>query len=252
MNILHFDTISSNYDPSLNDPFRATMSISNPLHKVSQIFLKSIELPIGFFNIRASGTLNILTISLNNIRYSITLLAKNYTTPTSLINDINTLFTSVSFPVTTTVTFSVSGNYINVAITSVGITQFSIIDTQLSNYILGLKSFNNSVIASSTSASISATNVWCLNPDNYLNMFLENVPSDGNSNFNGRFCSFKISLNGINGMIVYNNDENIFKQSVGISDENFILREIKVTMYDRFGNTISNNGLDYSFSLGFL
>ena len=250
-NILHFDTINSNYDPSLNDPFRTSMILSNPIAGVRSINLKSIELPIGFFNVRVSGTLNQVTISLNNVNYTITLVSKNYTTISSLCTDINTAFTSVNFGVSTTVTFTASGNYVNVSITSTGITQFSIVNTLLSQYVLGLRSTNTAVIASSTSATISSTNIWNLGCDNYLNMFLENIPVGGNSNHNGKLCSFKISLNGVNGMVMFNNDENLFKQSVHISDEYYILREMKVVMYDRFGNNLSNNGLDYSFSLGF-
>jgi predicted aspartyl protease len=159
------------------------------------------------------------------------------------------LFTTVNFAVTSTVTFSVSGNFINIALVSTGITQFSVIDTQLNNFILGLKLSNTSVITGGTTASITGSNVINLNIDNYLNMHLENVPTDNNHNFNGVLCSFKVSLNGVYGTIIYNNDENVFKQTVYISDENYILRELRISFYDRFGNAVINNGLDYSFSL---
>lgn len=247
MSILHFDTIASNYIQS--DPFKTRFTLSNAISRVRSIQLKSIELPIGFFNVRNSGTLNVVTISINNVAYSITLSPKNYTTTASLCTDINTLFSAVTFATTSTVTFSPSGNFINVGLSSTGITQFSIVDTQLNNYILGLKSSNNSAITGGITATISGQNVFNLNVDNYLNMYLENVPTDNNYNFNGVLCSFKVSLNGVYGNIIYNNDENVFKQTVFISDENFVLREIRITMFDRFGNQIVNNGLDYSFSL---
>lgn len=247
MSILHFDTITSNYIQ--NDPFNTRFTLANAIHRVRSIQLKSLELPVGFFNVRNSGTLNIVTISINNVDYSITLSPKNYTTASNLCTDINTLFSGVTFATASTVTFSAAGSYINVALTSTGITQFSIVDTQLSNYILGLKSSNNAAISGGTTASITASSVINLNVDNYLNMYLENVPTDNNYNFNGILCSFKVSLNGVYGNIIYNNDETVFKQTVFISDENFILRELRICIFDRFGNPIVNNGLDYSFSL---
>ena len=50
MNYLHFDT-SQRQDLS-TDPFSCELKISHPLRNVKKIYLKSLEMPIGFFNIR--------------------------------------------------------------------------------------------------------------------------------------------------------------------------------------------------------
>ena len=50
MNYLHFDT-SQRQDLS-TDPFSCELKISNPLRNVKKIYLKSLEMPVGFFNIR--------------------------------------------------------------------------------------------------------------------------------------------------------------------------------------------------------
>ena len=40
-----------------------------------------------------------------------------------------------------------------------------------------------------------------------------------------------------------------FEQEVEISDKNLFLNEINTIVYDRFGQNVENNGLDYSLSL---
>jgi hypothetical protein len=50
MNYLHFDT--SLREDLTTDSFSCEMKIANPLRNVKKIYLKSLEMPVGFFNIR--------------------------------------------------------------------------------------------------------------------------------------------------------------------------------------------------------
>jgi len=50
LNFLHFDTAFK--DSPTDDPFNCCLTLANPLRKVKKIYLKSCEIPIGFFNIR--------------------------------------------------------------------------------------------------------------------------------------------------------------------------------------------------------
>jgi len=50
LNFLHFDTALK--DVSSDDPFNCSLTLANPLRGVKRIYLKSCEIPIGFFNIR--------------------------------------------------------------------------------------------------------------------------------------------------------------------------------------------------------
>jgi hypothetical protein len=50
INYLHFDT--SQREDLSTDPFSCELKISNPLRNVKKIYLKSVEIPVGFFNIR--------------------------------------------------------------------------------------------------------------------------------------------------------------------------------------------------------
>jgi hypothetical protein len=50
MNYLHFDTAQR--EDLTTDSFSCELKLSNPLRNVKKIYLKSVEMPIGFFNIR--------------------------------------------------------------------------------------------------------------------------------------------------------------------------------------------------------
>ena len=50
MNYLHFDTAQR--EDLTTDPFSCEMKIASPLRNVKKIYLKSLEMPVGFFNIR--------------------------------------------------------------------------------------------------------------------------------------------------------------------------------------------------------
>ncbi len=52
MNYLHFDT--SLREDLTTDPFSCEMKIASPLRNVKKIYLKSLEMPVGFFNIRTT------------------------------------------------------------------------------------------------------------------------------------------------------------------------------------------------------
>jgi hypothetical protein len=52
LQFLHFD---SNFRDNLSaDPFSSTFTLANPLKKIKKVYLKSCEIPIGFFNIRTN------------------------------------------------------------------------------------------------------------------------------------------------------------------------------------------------------
>jgi hypothetical protein len=46
----HFDTAQR--DNLIDDPFQCQLTLSNPLRNVKKIYLKSVEIPVGYFNIR--------------------------------------------------------------------------------------------------------------------------------------------------------------------------------------------------------
>ena len=70
-----------------------------------------------------------------------------------------------------------------------------------------------------------------------------------NANQTGSWSSFKLPLNSVIGNVYYYQDENSFTQSIDIRDDNLVMSQLQVIIYDRFGNNINPNGVDWSFTL---
>ena len=240
---LHLDSIYSTYAQPANDPFDAKFNLSTPISDVRRIYLRSVEMPINFYNIRNSGTLNKIIVRTNlGNSYVVSVTAGNYLTIDALITVINNSFVGV-IP-STTVTFAYSGNRVSVSATSSTITSFSLVDTSMSKYVLGFRNVTFSGLSASASVD------YLLNVDNYVVMYLKSVPSDntaGNGNIN---CSFKIPLNAVNGMVLFVSDESSNKQFINVLDSSNHLSYLIVQIYDRFNELILSNNADYSFSLG--
>jgi hypothetical protein len=69
--------------------------------------------------------------------------------------------------------------------------------------------------------------------------------------FSNQLMSFKIPLNATNGSIYYTAENISFSQFIEITDENFILNNLKIQVYDQFNNLLDNNGINWSFTLAF-
>ena len=250
--LLHFDSVYATYLRDLNSstgnitmPYRAQFTMNQTFRKIKRVYLKSIEIPVGFCNVRTGSTAT-LTMLVNGTSYSVVLAEKNYTSIAILIADLNTACTSLVSGVTITFASTTSlATPLRLKITTTAAT-FSIVDTNLSKYILGFRAANDSLVSGVYAASSSNHN---LNPDNY---FLMHIPSlNGmNASVGGPLQStFKIPLNCITNQVYYYFESSSFTQYVDIRDPNMVLSNLIVYIVDRFGNAISPNGLDYSFSL---
>lgn len=240
---MHFDSIYSQYVQPYNDPYNARYPLMTPLRSPKMIQLKALEMPINFYNIRNSGTLNklILYTNLGNT-YTAMIPAGNYTTIAGLLTVINSQVASLNIA-GTTVTFAVSGNKINISATSSTITSLTIKDTNLSKYVLGFRNVTFSGL--STTGAVD----YVLNVENYINMYLYNISSDNTSSSGSLYCSFKIPLNAGYGMIYYSAENTSFRQYLNTSNSIQDVPSLQVIMYDRFGEMIINNNTDYSFTL---
>ena len=234
---LHFDTLLGSYNN--NSVYDCTFVLSNPLRNVQKIFLKSIEIPISFNNIRASNGTNTFQITIQSITYTITVSENSYTSIISLITDINVQLHSV-LP---NATFSLLNNKVSLVLTGYPTnTVVSFNSSRLISVVLGFT--KQSYIQYAT--SITADNTYLLAYDNYISIYLQDIPvkSTGYSN---QLVSYKIPLNAVNGMVYYLQELNSFSQSVELTDQNYVLNRLRVVVYDRFGVKLTN-GLDYSFS----
>ena len=179
--------------------------------------------------------------------YTVTLTQKLYSSISALLTDINTAWVAAGVPSGYTPTFAVSSNAATpyrITITSTSPT-LTVRDTNLSKYILGLKSSDTF-----SSGVLNATSNYNSNVDNYLNFFITNI-SCASPNQSGVITTFKIPLNATNNSIFYYLENAGFEQWVDITDVNLVVSSLTVMIKDRFNNEIDAQGGDYSFSLMF-
>jgi len=233
---LHFDTLLGKYNN--NSVYDCSFVLSNPIRNIQNIYLKSLEIPISFNNIRASNSTNTFQITVLTSTYTITIDENNYTSITTLLNDINTKLHLV-LP---NITFGLNMKN-KVIITLTGYPSNTTIQfnkSRLLNIILGFTSL-------SYINNITAENNYLLAYDNYISMFIQDIPVKSSS-FTTQLISFKIPLNAVNGVVYYLQELNSFSQSVEFTYKNYVLSNLIIVIFDRFGIQLTN-GLDYSFSL---
>ena len=88
LEFLHFDSINSIYN---TDCYDTTFYLNNSLRSVNKIYLKSVEMGIGFNNIRFNNGSSVLTLIINDISYTKTI---NDYTSTSIVDLCSALTTA--------------------------------------------------------------------------------------------------------------------------------------------------------------
>ena len=256
---LHFDT-TKKWEPSFqqvfnhssDNPFSLTFTLPSQLDRIKKIFLKSVELPVGFTNIRSENNSNTLTISINSVVCTIAIPSAQYNINT-LLSTINDAFVSSGIysgsnsnllPI-----FTLSGQKIKITVPnapySIATIEFTS-KTILSTVILGF-SYNYQIIGSNT---ITSPNNYNIAYDTYLSVQLPYVNHKSTSATNQQI-SFKIPYNGYANSIFYSVENTQFSQYVETNESNCVLGNLKIVVVDRYSFPINNNGLDWSFTLGF-
>ena len=236
---LHFDSLNA---IKSTDVFNATFNLPKTYTKIKNIHIKNVELPIFFPNIRSGNLSNNLQFSINSVNYSTTITEKNYTTIGALLTDLNTDIASTLTASGFTLVLS-TGIKNNLIITMTGaLTNLTIKNTTLS-IILGLNG------ATTSSLIYTCLNSFNINYDLYVLMSFDNIPSVFSSSGNIR-SALKIPLGtnyaNINYYFSHRSDKDM---SLIVYDENFIFQNLQIKFYDRFGYLLSNNNVDYSFTI---
>ena len=93
---LHFDSSTSQNITDVNNtttittnPYKTQYLMNQAFTKIKRVYLKSLECPVGFSNIR-TGSTNVFSFILNGTTYNVTLPEKNYTAISTLLTDLNT------------------------------------------------------------------------------------------------------------------------------------------------------------------
>ena len=208
------------------NPFQCSIILGNRHRRIRSISLKNAQIPIGFYNIRAPYN----TMNVNSIVY--TLPPGNYSSA-SFLAAINTAIgNSVGvFAVglaTNSITFT----------SAVGAATMNV--TPLST--LSFLGFTNGQVG----PFITATNSYIINFDTYLNIWIENL---GQSSLEPSQITFKLPLNVNSGGILQWTELSQFTQKVIVTDHGVRLDRLNITVLDRYGNLMNNNGIDWSFTL---
>ena len=251
---IHFDSCQANYIQDFNNtsgvsanPYKASFPMNQQFTNIKRVYLKSLELPCGFSNVRKGATDNIQFI-LNGTTYTVTLTEKFYSSITTLISDLNTACYGVVAGVT--ILFSQTNsaatpNRLLVTFSGTTVTTFNFIDTNLSKYVLGFYSKKDTLSGQVYAASYSNYN---LSFDNYILMYVPSL-NGMNACMGSQIATFKIPLNSSTNQVYYYFEFNSFQQFVDITDRNLTLSSLNVVIYDRFGYNLNPLGLDYSFTL---
>jgi hypothetical protein len=129
-----------------------------------------------------------------------------------------------------------------------------ILPTELSYKYLGFTSYkNNKQIGQKGTPdnkfTVKSLRLWNMYNDLSIYMYLENIPQT-NTHFKNNLASFKIPITSGYQSIEYNADNANFAQYIENTNVNFILDKIKLKVYDRNNNLLTNNGFDWTFTLG--
>ena len=205
------------------NPFQASITLENQHQRVKSIALKDAQIPIGFWNVRAPYN----TLSINSITY--TLPQGNYSSVSFLAALNNSIGNGVGvFAISQTTNFFTFSSNSGTAILNV---------SPLT--ILAFLGFING----QTGTFITASNSYIINFDTYIIIWIENL---GQFSADSGQVTYKIPIEVGQGSILQYSEFTHYSQVVNLTDLGFRLDRLNITVLDRFGNILNNNGLDWS------
>jgi hypothetical protein len=260
---LHFDTYFADYLTNTQNtattrpnPYEVQFTLPAQIRNVRRVALKSAEVPVSFGQTRGavvqSSCAGYYAVKINGTRYEFTMSSRTYSSITSFITDFQTEWDAfVGTPSGKGGTLSVitevgaSGNQHFLLFTFPTSTTVEFVDGVLSRSIMGFKSS----IDSATGTGIGASGRFNLNADNFLAMYIKDIPNSSTS-VSSKPCTFKIPLNAGYGNVCYYSDGAGFAQWVDVpAHYNYNMDRLTVSIYDRWGYQINPWGGDYTFTL---
>jgi hypothetical protein len=238
---VHVDTASASYVTNANpgqalvsktngNPFQCVAILGNRHRAVRTAALKDAQIPIAFYNIRAPYN----SITLNSVVYTVP--PGNYNIA-SLIATLNGIVTQA------VATFNYSSTTSRVSLVSnsgqiiVGVPTLSL------GFFLG---FTNGQTVSASNMSINATNCYIINFDTYINIWVGEL---GTSSLDPIQVTYKVPIEGASGTITQYTEGTYWPQKIIVTDRSNRLDRFTITVTDRFGSILNNNGVDWSFTL---
>ena len=237
--LIHLDSLNATQRGNVFDFYDCSISLGNTYKNVSKIVLKSMELPLGINNIRSP--FNELKIKIGNTIHTVIIPTSNYTSIDTLI--FNTNLACENILGSLVCVFFRVGDYVSVS--SIRTTNdWSILNTSCSNLIFGIRSTDvpQILVAGNTYTRLNTQFRYCLNLDNYINLYCQEIGVTSNNSLS----SFKILLPINNGDILYLNENLFFSNQIDVNI--FSLSSLSFLFSDRFNTPLKG---DFSWSATF-
>jgi hypothetical protein len=205
------------------NPFQVAITLEDQHQRVKSIALKDAQIPIGFWNVRAPYN----TVTIGTVTY--TLPQGNYTA-VAFLAALNTAVGS------TIGVFAISGatNFFTFQSNS-GNVVFKVTPLTLLAF-LGFADGQSGTF-------ITATSSYIINFDTYINIWIENL---GQYSADSGQVTFKIPIEVGSGSILHYSELSHYMQRHPLTDTGARLDRFNITVLDRFGNIMNNNGIDWS------
>ena len=215
--------------------YNVQFQLNNIYRNVRRFKLLSLELPVGFANVRKG--LNELKMRIYGVNYSVFIPENVYPSIDSLITAVNTSLQSHASTFTFTISI-LNTEYLLITSNINDANQWSIVDTNFSNVLLGLYSSDTHPAANTISSSAK----WCLSGDNYINLFISEIGNNGSINR----CTFKIPLPIQQNQVLFLTENIFYNQTVYVNINT--LSTLTCRFYDRFNNDLSSYGYSWTAS----
>lgn len=226
-----------------NNPFQCKYNLAYRNQFYTSIALKNVQIPIGFYNIRAPFN----QLIINSSVYTIT--PGNYTTLAALNLAKCSILSAGGVTTTGTLTNTI-GTFAPDTYTGIVTFSFTAGTGTLTNTpgtsLLTFLGFPKSLSIIGTSAVVGTlpyTLVW----DTYLTIWIENI---GTSSPENSQVTFKIPLGTQSNGVAYWSEFAQNTQIFRIQDYSR-MDHLNITVLDRFGTILNNNGLFWSMTLEF-
>ena len=224
---IHVDTAVNQTIKPTGDSFSCTVLLAQKHRRLRSVALKNAQIPVGFYNVRAPYN----TITINGVGY--TMPPGNYT-GVQFLNALNSTVTAAVG------TFSIAAA--NNLYTFVPASGSATITTNVPPAVPALGNFlgfSNGV----TGTYITATNSYITSFDTYLYIWIQNLATSSQETTR---CTFKVPVTG--GIIQWaDNSQN--ECIVPVTDSSAMVDRLIISVVDRFGNLLNNNGIDWSMTL---
>ena len=257
--LLHVDTASplsnNSNDVSLvqvnGNPFDIVYNFKNIHRNVTTVALRSVEMPIGFYNIRAPFNSFTLSQPEDGYVYDLSIPEGYYSDINVIVNALNNIITGLGTPTSlftddigtffvygTLVGFTSNGSYSGTPVL------FSTLLPNLQPNILSLIGFKNNQTTAGVGIPMYALSAFRTSFDDYVTIYMPYFRSSSSEPFP---ISFKVQVK--DHPVVFYTSGMGYEQLLINTDTTVRLQSLAVQVHDRFGNLLNNNGLDWSFTI---